>query len=319
MKMKSLRVIALLVVATAAIIAQSIKTGSIRGTVTNAVTHQFIPNVKVNLVRNGKTISSASSNQQGVVTFSSLSIGMYDLEAVCAAYDKFRLAKLNIREGKMSVMNIILNPINSKRNKDSLTTVYDLEEKNQPSILPYGCSKTKKECRLSSGNYAVKDKAYFSTPTQDFNTEAYDKIDDNEFHEAKANPLSTFSIDVDAASYSNMRRFISQGTLPPKDAVRIEEMINYFTYDYPSPKGENPFSISTEVSSCPWNTKHELIHIGLKGKEIPTENLPPSNLTFLIDVSGSMDEPNKLPLLNSKFHYLFYCWTKYIYRVPYQK
>lgn len=137
-----------------------------------------------------------------------------------------------------------------------------------------------------------------------YNTEEYDGINENIFHEAQKNPLSTFSIDVDAASYSNIRRFIQLGQRPPKDAVRIEEMINYFDYDYPQPKGDDPFSITTEISTAPWNTKHKLVHIGLQGKNIPKENLPASNLVFLIDVSGSMDEPNKLPLLKSSFKLL---------------
>jgi len=117
-------------------------------------------------------------------------------------------------------------------------------------------------------------------------------------------PLSTFSIDVDPASYSNVRRFIREGRLPPMGAVRIEELINYFAYDYPSPEGEHPFSIFTEVASCPWNPGHRLVHIGLQGKRIHMEDLPPSNLVFLLDVSGSMRPPNKLPLLKSAFRLL---------------
>ncbi|WMN12267.1 von Willebrand factor type A domain-containing protein [Marivirga salinae] len=131
------------------------------------------------------------------------------------------------------------------------------------------------------------------------NTEDYEGLDENTFQEATQNPLSTFSIDVDAASYSNMRRFINNGQNPPKDAVRIEEMINYFNYDYKQPSGQDPFSINTEVAPAPWNEKHQLVHIGLQGKVIPTENLPASNLVFLLDVSGSMFAQNKLPLLKS--------------------
>lgn len=137
-----------------------------------------------------------------------------------------------------------------------------------------------------------------------FNTEEYDGITENIFHDAMRNPLSTFSIDVDAASYSNIRRFIQGGQRPPKDAVRLEEMVNYFHYEYPQPKGEDPFSINTEISSAPWNEKHKLVLIGLQGKNIPKENLPPSNLVFLIDVSGSMQDVNKLPLLKSSFKLL---------------
>jgi Ca-activated chloride channel family protein len=137
-----------------------------------------------------------------------------------------------------------------------------------------------------------------------WNTEEYDGISENIFHSALRKPLSTFSIDVDAASYSNIRRFINNGQRPPKDAVRIEELINYFEYDYPQPSGEHPFEIITEISRAPWNEEHKLVHIGLQGKRIPTENLPPSNLVFLLDVSGSMNAPNKLPLLKASFKLL---------------
>jgi Ca-activated chloride channel homolog len=131
----------------------------------------------------------------------------------------------------------------------------------------------------------------------DFNTEEYDTIKENEFRDAAQNPLSTFSIDVDTASYANLRRFIAGSQLPPADAVRIEEMINYFDYDYPQPEGEHPFSITTEVAGCPWNAENRLVHIGLQGKSLDFENLKPCNLVFLIDSSGSMQDENKLPLL----------------------
>jgi Ca-activated chloride channel homolog len=137
-----------------------------------------------------------------------------------------------------------------------------------------------------------------------YNTEEYDAVHENIFQDAIRNPLSTFSIDVDAASYSNVRRFINSGQRPPKDAVRIEEMVNYFDYDYDQPKGDDPFAIYTEIAACPWNMKHKLVHIGLQGRKVATENLPPSNLVFLIDVSGSMSDPNKLPLLKSAFKML---------------
>jgi Ca-activated chloride channel family protein len=131
----------------------------------------------------------------------------------------------------------------------------------------------------------------------DFNTEEYDRIRENEFKDVAQNPLSTFSIDVDTASYSNMRRFITASQMPPKDAVRIEELINYFDYDYPDPKGEHPFSIVAEISGCPWNKKNRLVHIGLQGKGLNYQDLKPCNLVFLIDSSGSMSAANKLPLL----------------------
>jgi Ca-activated chloride channel family protein len=134
-----------------------------------------------------------------------------------------------------------------------------------------------------------------------FNTEGYASVNENGFKNVMINPLSTFSIDVDNASYSNIRRFINMGELPPADAVRIEEMVNYFKYDYPEPNGDHAFSVYTELSVCPWNNKHQLLHVGLRGKSIDKDKLPPSNLVFLIDVSGSMSDPNKLPLLKSAF------------------
>jgi Ca-activated chloride channel family protein len=136
------------------------------------------------------------------------------------------------------------------------------------------------------------------------NTEGYSAIHENGFKDVIHNPLSTFSIDVDKASYSNVRRFLNMGQLPPVDAVRIEEMINYFTYQYPEPEGKHPFSVYTELSECPWNQAHQLLHVGLKGKSIDKSQLPASNLVFLIDVSGSMSDPNKLPLLKQAFRML---------------
>ncbi len=128
-------------------------------------------------------------------------------------------------------------------------------------------------------------------------TEAYSRIDDNPFFRTRTDPVSTFSIDVDTASYSNLRRFLDNGSRPPKDAVRIEEMINYFHYDYPAPKGNEPFSITTEVGPAPWDRSHRLVRIGLRTPEVPDTQVPARNLVFLIDTSGSMQDADKLPLL----------------------
>lgn len=136
------------------------------------------------------------------------------------------------------------------------------------------------------------------------NTEDYNVINENIFLDTNNNPLSTFSVDVDTASYSNIRRFLNSSRKPPIDAVRIEEMINYFTYDYPDADGDDPFSITTEIGQCPWNPENNLMLVGLQAKKLSTEELPPSNLVFLLDVSGSMNEPNKLPLLKSAFKLL---------------
>lgn len=135
-------------------------------------------------------------------------------------------------------------------------------------------------------------------------SDRYAEIAENPFYETTRAPLSTFSIDVDTASYSNVRRYINEGRLPPKDAVRIEELVNYFEYDYSQPIGGVPFSVKTEVAKTPWNSKHKIVQIGLQGKSVSLDSLPPSNLVFLLDVSGSMNDANKLPLLKNSLKIL---------------
>lgn len=176
-------------------------------------------------------------------------------------------------------------------------------------VVVTGYSRGRKLFRSKKADFSsVQGNGYGFVEMEDrdgyFNTEEYSTIQENEFRKVMDKPLSTFSIDVDAASYSNMRRFINNGTLPPKDAVRIEEMINYFGYDYDQPRGNDPFSINTEVSSAPWNNEHLLVQVGLQGKKLAMDNLPASNIVFLLDVSGSMNSPNKLPLLKSSLKML---------------
>jgi Ca-activated chloride channel family protein len=137
-----------------------------------------------------------------------------------------------------------------------------------------------------------------------FNTEEYSRITDNRFLAALTNPLSTFSIDVDRASYSNVRRFLAQGQRPPADAVRIEELVNYFSYDYAEPEERDPFTIAADAAPAPWNRRHQLVRIGIQGKRYQSREIPPSNLVFLIDVSGSMMTEDKLPLVKRAFHTL---------------
>jgi Ca-activated chloride channel family protein len=137
-----------------------------------------------------------------------------------------------------------------------------------------------------------------------FNTEAYDEVVHNAFRMVSQHPLSTFGTDVDTASYANVRRFLRQGQLPPAGAVRVEEMINYFDYDYPQPTGEHPFSVNVELAECPWKPGRKLARIGLKGREVDTESRPDANLVFLLDVSGSMNSPNKLGLVKKSMELL---------------
>ena len=150
---------------------------------------------------------------------------------------------------------------------------------------------------LREGLYEVPpDRPVRRGPAEGRGTETYEFIVDNPFRRVADAALSTFSIDVDTASYTNVRRFLSGGQLPPKPAVRIEEMVNYFEYDYPQPNGREPFSVNVEVAACPWQPEHELVRIGLKGKDVPMDDRPAANLVVLLDVSGSMEDDNKLPL-----------------------
>ena len=163
----------------------------------------------------------------------------------------------------------------------------------------------------NSAGYYSSHNEYYTSPAPvggenmgEFNMEEHDRITENEYNDPTRAPYSTFSIDVDAAAYANMRRFINQGQMPPQDAIRTEELVNYFKYDYAQPRSQHPFSVYTEVADCPWAPGHQLMHIGLQGKAVATDNLPPSNLVFLIDVSGSMNDYNKLPLLKQSLSML---------------
>ncbi|TWW00524.1 von Willebrand factor type A domain-containing protein [Chitinophaga pinensis] len=154
-------------------------------------------------------------------------------------------------------------------------------------------------------NYVtVNNPAIYGSRAPQANTEDYSPVNENSFHTVTSDPLSTFSIDVDRASYSNIRRFLNEGNMPPTDAVRVEEMINYFDYKYSNPTNNAPVAVHTDMAVCPWNTAHQLVRIALKGKDVAKDNLPPSNLVFLIDVSGSMSDANKLPLVKQAFKLL---------------
>lgn len=201
-----------------------------------------------------------------------------------------------------SVSTIRMDAINNGSSQYSGNSSVSNSKQSKASVgRAAGLFVSKQRTPGAAASYAVADKAYV---TPEPNDESYKGISENGFNDAKANPLSTFSVDVDAASYSNVRRFINSGQLPPADAVRIEEMINYFKYNIAGPTNDEPVAIHTELSAAPWNGKHRLLRVALKAKTIATEKLPQSNLVFLIDVSGSMNEPNKLPLVQSSLKML---------------
>lgn len=271
------------------------KTGAtISGSIKNT-NGAAIAKAKVELSKKGsKPITTEYTDSNGNYSFSNLEIGDYTLSVSAIGY--ISQSNINVKVSKVnnSLSDVLLQFI--KTNND-LT-------KNKTNVKKTCCDKVfegEEERKSTRAQRYEYQNAPVMSMQEDFNTEEYDKINDNEFKLASANPLSTFSIDVDKASYSNARRYINSGTLPPKDAVRVEEMINYFKYEYPQPKNNTPFSINMEMNDCPWNSAHKLVQVGLQGKTIENGNLPAANLVFLIDVSGSMASENKLPLLKKSF------------------
>lgn len=266
--------------------------------------------VGVNVVLKGSTAGTVTDDQGnyiiaapdkgGTLVFSF--IGLKTEEIAIGTKNRIDVAMTS--EAKQ-LSEVVVNGVSPKVEKKSLgssvSSLQPLQGKVAGAQTSHSKSRRHKEDADTKGMFSAP---IVNEPQEQFNTEEYEGITENIFHDAIHSPLSTFSIDVDAASYSNIRRFIQGGQRPPQDAVRIEEMVNYFHYVYPQPDGEDPFSINTEISAAPWNEKHKLVLIGLQGKKIPTEKLPPSNLVFLIDVSGSMSDPNKLPLLKSSFKLL---------------
>ncbi|MEO8404845.1 MAG: von Willebrand factor type A domain-containing protein [Chitinophagaceae bacterium] len=265
----------------------------------------------------GNPIAGASAVEKGTKNgFSSDQNGIYKLtvkdQNAIIVFNYIGYEKKEMFVNGQAVLNVTLKPI--KQNlQEVVVNGYATQKRQSAKSLSF----------RSSSDYKTQGEVYgFSTGVpgattgfeerkvagdieyEDFNTEGYDHITENRFLKVSDNPLSTFSIDVDAASYSNVRRYLNDGQLPPAGAVRIEEMVNYFHYEYPQPEADKPFSINTEISDAPWNSNHKLVLIGLQGKKIPIENLPASNLVFLIDVSGSMNMANKLPLVKASMKML---------------
>ncbi|MCC8410327.1 von Willebrand factor type A domain-containing protein [Mucilaginibacter sp. UR6-1] len=286
---------------------QANKTRTVSGTVSSR--DGIIAEAKV--VAEGTTISSTSNKQ-----------GRYNIKVpantvrLLFSADGFESKKVAI--GKSGVINVVLNrlkinipvpvAVEKPREEKDKVQLNEVVAVQSPRIATQLQGKVAglyvRGSRRAKINEIKAPVGYYANSAFDANTESYKGITENGFHVASNAPLSTFSVDVDAASYSNVRRFINGGQIPPVDAVRIEEMINYFNYNLSGPTNNDPVAIHTELTSAPWNTKHRLLRIGLKARTIPTENLPASNLVFLIDVSGSMSAENKLPLVKSSMKML---------------
>jgi Ca-activated chloride channel family protein len=277
--------------------------GSIHGTVKDSITGKAVSAARIFLYNGTTQVAVVSTDLNGVFLIRGIPAGNYNIRVVKKAYtDHFEqniivtdnqtinLSILFYRSGEINLLN--------KKDKEKPVAVLEMEAAMPAQYDRKGAAA--KSCYGVTGSMPmVADEGY-----TEFNTESYDKVNENNFKTVTNSPLSTFSIDVDRASYSNVRRFLNNNTMPYKDAVRIEEMINYFDYTYPQPVNRDPFSVNLEASDCPWNKDHKLVLIGIKGKEFRDNEVPKSNLVFLIDVSGSMQDANKLPLIKQAFHIL---------------
>ncbi len=227
------------------------------------------------------------TDRKGAFELTNVPVGPARLRVVYVGFESQK-RDIEVRAGQRVTANFVLSPVSLKLDELAVTGRIEAHEARD----------------RASKSVAAYSPMPVGARRQNFNTEEYGHRDENQWQSPLRQPLSTFSIDVDGASYSNVRRFLREGSLPPKDAVRVEEMINYFRYDYPNPRGEHPFSVTSELGRAPWNPSHRLALIGLQGQRMSLGELPPNNLVFLIDVSGSMNDPKKLPLLKSAFRLL---------------
>ncbi|GAB3504439.1 VWA domain-containing protein [Emticicia fontis] len=262
---------------------------TITGTVTSADDNSPMPGVTV-LIKGTNKGTTTDANGKYSIKLSTLN------STLVFSYVGYVSKEVKVTD-KKSEWNVKLKSDDAAL-EEVVVTGYATEQRYDKSVK----SMSKAKVMPGIGLYAPS--PMMNNQIADHNTEEYSTFEENVFHETKKDALTTFSIDVDRAAYSNMRRMINNGQLPPKDAIRIEEMINYFDYNYAQPTGKDPVSFQTEISDSPWNKGLKLLHIGLQAKKIPTDNLPASNLVFLIDVSGSMGEYNKLPLLKQGFKLL---------------
>lgn len=276
----------------------------ITGIVTDSLLKSPLANVVVRVKGTDVLTATDKKGQFSLKT----ATGALILEVNAAGYPAVDVA---VKDGqnKITVQLTKLQPLDKKRNQYVMqgNTNDALQGKvagvsssalSEVVVVGYGVQK-RRSVTASVSTIRGTSKNYAPSPV--YNTEDYSPINENIFHTATDQPLSTFSIDVDRASYSNVRRFLNQGMMPEADAVRVEEMINYFDYQYKAPEGKDPVAIYTDMAVCPWNTAHQLVRVALKSKQVDTRELPPSNLVFLIDVSGSMYGENRLPLVKRAF------------------
>jgi Ca-activated chloride channel family protein len=247
--------------------------------------------VNVVVMKDSLRVTGGQTNSKGTAIIINIPPGTYDVSFSLIGYETQTMTGVKIVADQTANLSPVLVQTEVALRAASLKSFGELN--NTQAVMA-----------MDSGSaYAFQPYMGGSLPPN-WNTEDYSAITPNIFHSPLTDPLSTFSIDVDTATYSNIRRMLNQGQLPQPNMIRTEEMLNYFDYDYPQPQGDIPFSIYTEMGSCPWNAKRNLVHIGIQGKKIDMAKAPANNLVFLLDVSGSMNDPNKLPLVQQSMNLL---------------
>ena len=265
----------------------------IEGKVVELMNSSPVMYANITLLKKEAVIQRTTTDQKGLFKFTKVAAGEYQISASMVGYVTKTLKSVKIGHGEKKKITLSLK-VQHEKLSEVVIVEDEVESKSLMESVPMpGNVRSEKRHRMSSPSH----NSINTLIADEYNTEEYDYEPENAFRDALRTPLSTFSIDVDVASYANTRRFLNSGKIPPPDAVRIEELINYFTYDYSEPTDEHPVKLNTELAACPWNKKHKLLKVGMQAKRISLQNLPPSNLTFLLDVSGSMMSPHKLPLL----------------------
>jgi len=303
------------------------QTYEIRGRVHTSNPDEGIPFASIVVYRDTANLFGTTTDIDGNFSIKPDQGGLYNVKATCVGFQPIMMKNILIAVDSVAVVDIVMaigtqpNQIVIREYKVPLiekeqiiqAPTRDVNSISSQAAGVYQVSESEpmniRGSRSDANAYyvdgiKVRGSASQIPERKVSDNEEYSLITENQFNNVKRRPLSTFSIDVDAASYSNIRRILTAGMLPPKDAVRIEEMINYFNYEYAQPKDQEPISITTEIGNCSWNPEHKLVKIGLKGRSIEAEKLPPNNLVFLIDVSGSMMDENKLPLIKRSFRLL---------------
>ena len=306
---------------------------NLSGKVTDSKSGEVLIFATVKVFQAGKFIQGTETDIDGNYFFSAPPVGLIDIEVQYVGYEAIMIKNFEIKLGKdhrldlkMNIDNNILNevqivaykvPLVEIDNTSQGTTITAEKIRNLPTKSVDAITTTAAGNSSSTGSeISVRgsrsnETVYFldgvrvngnSVPQSEIsnntpNTESYTKINENQFKFVTDEPLSTFALDVDRAAYSNVRRMLNYGQLPPADAVRIEEMINYFQYNYPAPKDKDIIGVTTNFTDCPWNKELKLLHVGVQSKKMDVKKMPLSNIVFLIDVSGSMSDDNKLPLV----------------------